>query len=151
MTVPFRISGYEPIEDTLAFERMTWDDARWMARWIGRLSEEQIRAALIASGFDAAHLQIYAEKLISRRDRMIEDLELRSEFPLLRPGGANTKLTHSGGQDRLPSAILPSGEVVSSAPGVSALKDGVVFPAADSRHGRRRHAGVTGGSPKAAR
>jgi len=151
MTVPFRISGYEPIEDTLAFERMTWDDARWMARWIGRLSEEQIRAALIASGFDAAHVQIYAEKLISRRDRMIEDLELRSEFPLLRPGGADPQLTFSAGQNHLPSAILPSGEVVSSVPGVSVLENGIVFPAADSRHGRRRQGGVTGGSPKPAR
>jgi hypothetical protein len=142
MTIPFRITGYEPIEDTLAFERVTWDDARWMARWIGKLSEDQIRAALIAAGFDSAHVRIYTEKLISRRDRMLVDLELDSEVPLLRPGGAETKPSHQGGLDCPPISVLPDGRTVTPVSGDSVLKDGMVVLVP---------AGVTGDSPNANR
>jgi hypothetical protein len=65
---------------------MTLDDARWMGRWIGQLSEEQIRQALAAAGFGAARVRVYTDKLISRRDQMIRDLGLVDEIGLLRPG-----------------------------------------------------------------
>jgi hypothetical protein len=85
MTVPFKIIGYEPIEDTLPFQQMTYEDARWMARMIGQLTENQIVQALTASGFDTLQVKLYTEKLISRRDHMIRDLGLSEEIPLLRP------------------------------------------------------------------
>jgi hypothetical protein len=66
---------------------MTMDDARWMARLIGQLTETQIVDALAASGFNAAEVQIYTEKLLARRDKMIRDLQLTSEIALLRPDG----------------------------------------------------------------
>jgi hypothetical protein len=94
MTIPFRIVNYQPNVDTLAFERMTLDDARWMARLIGQLSESQILEALVASGFDSARVKLFAEKLISRRDRMIEDLGLSSEIARLRPDGSNRSLSY---------------------------------------------------------
>jgi hypothetical protein len=81
---PLRIYGYRPIARNPAFERMTIDDARWMARLIGRLSESQILSALIASGYDAAESKLYLEKLVSRRDEMIHDLGLAGEVGLLR-------------------------------------------------------------------
>lgn len=87
MTIPFRIVDYEPIQDTLAFEKMTRDDARWMARLVGQLTETQIVQALVASGFDSGQAKIYTEKLISRRDRMVCDLGLAGEIALLRPNG----------------------------------------------------------------
>jgi hypothetical protein len=87
MTTPFRIEHFKPTIPTPAFAAMTTDDARWMARLIGQLTENQLRSALIASGYDNAAARLYIEKLIIRRDRMIRDLRLEHEIPLLRPAG----------------------------------------------------------------
>jgi hypothetical protein len=80
---PLRITGYRPIMPTPAFAAMTIDDARWMARLIGQLSTAQIVAALTASGYDAPTVRLYAEKLVSRRNKMMADLGLSGEFPPL--------------------------------------------------------------------
>ncbi|HWD17673.1 MAG TPA: hypothetical protein VHB20_00210, partial [Verrucomicrobiae bacterium] len=73
---PLRIVGYTPVVRTAAFAAMTIDDARWMARLIGQLTESQITAALVASGYDAPTVSLYTRKLISRRDRMMKDLRV---------------------------------------------------------------------------
>jgi len=82
--IPFRLRGYKPVAPTPAFAEMTLDDARWMARLIGALSNQQITQALAASGFDSAQVRLYLEKLGNRRDRMIMDLGLDKEIPLCR-------------------------------------------------------------------
>lgn len=74
MTTPFRITNYETIVPTEAFRRMTPDDARWMARMIAALKQEQIHSALIASGYDTSEAALYLEKLLIRRNKMFEDL-----------------------------------------------------------------------------
>jgi hypothetical protein len=81
----FQIVNFEPVEDTPAFAEMTIDDARWMARLIGQLTEQQITDALAASGFNADEVHTYTEKLVARRDKMISDLQLSNEIALLRP------------------------------------------------------------------
>ena len=80
--------GYEPIEDTPAFKEITLDDARWMARLIAQLTETQIRESLAASGFNTDEVEIYAEKLMSRRDQLIRDCKLEGDIPLLRLANA---------------------------------------------------------------
>ena len=50
----FEIKDFEPLTETRAFKEITLDDARWMARLVAQLSEEQITGALIASGFGSA-------------------------------------------------------------------------------------------------
>lgn len=84
---PFRIVRYQPIFDNGAFRAMTVDDARWMARLIAQLTENQLEQALIAAGYTSAEVRLYTEKLVSRRDRMIQDLGLAGEIRLLRPRG----------------------------------------------------------------
>lgn len=96
---PLRLYGYKPIAATPAFAAMNLDDARWMARLIGALSEEQIKQALIASGFDAARVRLYLEKLISRRDQMIRDLGLAHEIRLLRPSGIDRHFSYNPASD----------------------------------------------------
>jgi hypothetical protein len=95
MTTPFRIEHFKPTVSTPAFTEMTIDDAKWMARLIGQLTENQIRAALIASGYNDAASRLYLEKLISRRDKMIRDLKLESEIALLRPNGQNRDFSYT--------------------------------------------------------
>lgn len=87
-TKPFRIVGYKPIFQNAAFREMTLDDARWMARLIGQLTENQIELSLIANGFTSAEVKLFTEKLISRRDAMIKDLGLAGEIAPLRPLGS---------------------------------------------------------------
>ena len=94
MTTPFRIDHFKPVVPTPAFAAMTVDDARWMARLIGQLTEDQLRAALIASGYDNAEARFYLEKLVSRRDRMIRDLGLENEIPLFRPHGQDHQFSY---------------------------------------------------------
>jgi hypothetical protein len=94
MRTPFRIVRFHTILENKAFRAMTEADARWMARRIARLSSEQVTAALIASGMDASETRLYHAKLMSRRQRLLEDIGLAEEFPLrealrVRPGELN--------------------------------------------------------------
>ncbi len=75
----FSITGFKPIEDTPAFKEMTVADARWMARWIAQLTERQLREALEVSGFGPDEVELYLNKLIHRRDRMLHDLGRAAE------------------------------------------------------------------------
>jgi len=59
-----------------------------MARLIAQLTETQIREALAASGFNTDEVEIYAEKLMSRRDQLIRDCKLEGDIPLLRLANA---------------------------------------------------------------
>lgn len=76
MTISFRIVSFRPIERTPAFEQMTVEDARWMGRLIAQLTPRQIRDALAASGYASGSLELCAAKLLARREKMLEDLEL---------------------------------------------------------------------------
>jgi hypothetical protein len=127
MTTPFRITGYEPIEDTGAFKQMTVDDARWMARWIGRLTEKQIVEGLVASGFDSAQVRLYTEKLISRRDRMIRDLDLGNEIALLRPNGTDREFNFDPGAEGPIRVDIRGRGMVAARVGATAVRGGKLF------------------------
>jgi hypothetical protein len=133
MTVPFRIVGYQPIQDTEAFRRMTYDDARWMARLIGQLTERQIVEALVASGCDATEVRIYTEKLISRRDWMIRDLGLAAEIPLLRPEGAVKDFGYDPQTDPIPQVVLNGGQKVKARSSLLSVQNGIVYPQLHTR------------------
>jgi hypothetical protein len=108
MACLLRLEGYRPVAPTPPFSAMTIDDARWMARLIAQLSEEQIVQALIASGFDSAEVRLYTEKLLSRRDLMVLDLGLHHEFPLLRPQGFNRTFSYDPVADGPVTITVPS-------------------------------------------
>jgi hypothetical protein len=113
MTTPFRIEDFKPTVPTAAFAEMTADDARWMARLIGQLTENQLRAALIASGYNNAEAHLYLEKLISRRDKMIRDLKLQDEVPLLRPTTAAREFSYNPSVDG-PFTAMAGGKRISA-------------------------------------
>ena len=125
MTTPFRIDHFKPVVPTPAFAAMTADDARWMARLIGQLSENQLRAALIGSGYDNAEARFYFEKLISRRDRMICDLGLEHEIPLLRPNGLDREFSYHPAADG-PFETTVNGLRVSARESSAAIVRGVL-------------------------
>jgi hypothetical protein len=107
---PFRIVGYQPVFSNGAFERMTVDDARWMARLIAQLTENQMRQALIAAGYASAEVRMYTDKLVNRRDRMIHDLGLSNEIRPLRPGGVERVFDYDPAKDGPADAQLADGK-----------------------------------------
>jgi hypothetical protein len=104
----FEIKDYEPVENTPAFAAMTIDDARWMARLIAQLTETQIVDALRASGFIASEVHVYTEKLMSRRDNLLRDLNLTTEFALLRPDGRRHDQREPARQSAPPRDYFPN-------------------------------------------
>jgi hypothetical protein len=129
MTTPFRIEHFRPTVPTPAFAAMTLADARWMARLIGQLTENQLRGALIAAGYDNAEATLYLEKLISRRDRMICDLKLQNEIPLLRPNGQNRHFNYIPGPDNRFAAASPSGATIFARDSGRSILHGQLVPA----------------------
>jgi hypothetical protein len=126
MTTPFRIEHFKPTVPTAAFAAMTVDDARWMARLIGQLTENQLGVALIASGYDNAEARLYLEKLISRRDRMIRDLRLQDEIPLFRPTQVKREFSYDPETDG-PFVVNVNGETVSARKSTSTIVRGKIF------------------------
>ncbi|HEU5125971.1 MAG TPA: hypothetical protein VFW05_18120 [Verrucomicrobiae bacterium] len=124
MTTPFRIEHFRTIVPTPAFQRMTVNDARWMARLIAQLSESQIAAALIGSGYDSAEARLYLEKLLNRRDQMLRDLGLEKEIPPLRKAGADRHLNYDPTPANSFHARLPSGRIVTARGTSSVIRDG---------------------------
>jgi hypothetical protein len=109
-TVP--IANYMPITKTAPFYWMNMDDARWMARMLCQLSENQIKQAFIASGYDAATARLLLEKLASRRDHMIRHLGLEGEVTFWRPTGENRKLDYDPATDGPFETTLKDGKRV---------------------------------------
>jgi hypothetical protein len=124
MTTPFRIVHFHTLVPTPAFREMTVDDARWMARLIGQLTEDQLASALIASGYGNAEVKLYVEKLVSRRDRMIRDLNLADEIPLLRPAGVNQQFSFDPATDTSPAIALKSGARIYARPTTQTVRNG---------------------------
>jgi hypothetical protein len=121
---PLRIEGYRPVVPNPAFAAMTIDDARWMARLIAQLNEQQLITALIASGYDSAHVRLYAEKLLSRRDLMVQDLGLSGEIALCRPDGVDRHFSYDPAVDGPIEVQVSASDPVQARMGSSCVVDG---------------------------
>jgi hypothetical protein len=111
-----------------AFDRTTLDDARWAARKLAGLSEQQIVAMVASSAESWPVARLYAEKLIARRDDMVKKLGLDGELGLLRPDGPDRHLNVSGrGRVTLTDAAGAKRNVIIPA-GKYDVVDGQVVP-----------------------
>jgi hypothetical protein len=125
---PLRLVGYKPVAPTPAFAAMTLDDARWMARLIAELRDEQIEAALVASGFDSAQVSLYLAKLTARRDQMLSDLGLAEELPARRNSQTDQHFSYNP-QIEGPIKINVQGRTVEAPIGQSLVARGKLVPA----------------------
>ncbi len=64
------------------FSTTTYNDLRWMVRKIARLSMDDIRYSLLASGMPKDSQDLYALKIGIRRNSLIKAFDLEKEFPL---------------------------------------------------------------------
>jgi hypothetical protein len=76
-----KFSGFAPNVMNDAFAHTSAGDARWMLRRLAALSERQILQALLATSMSAAEVRLALEKLLSKRQKMVADFGLSSEFP----------------------------------------------------------------------
>lgn len=77
-----QISGYNVLERHRTFKNVTPDDAKWMARMIGKIEPEQIKRALVVSGFSSAEVKVLTLRLLQRRDNLVRALGLTGELGL---------------------------------------------------------------------
>lgn len=62
------------------FDDITYDDARWLARRIARLSRDQIKDAVKLGRMSSSASATLVEKLSKRRNRIVEAFNLQEEF-----------------------------------------------------------------------
>jgi len=139
---PPEIIHFELIEDAPAFEKMTLGDARWMLRLMAQLTENQIRQALIAAGFEGADARLFCEKLVHRRDCLMIDFGLAAEVGLLRPNGIAPFLNYDPEIDEQFSAQDGSGRQVETPPGRKSLVFGKVQKPEKKQSEERQAAGA---------
>jgi hypothetical protein len=111
-TVP--IHDYMPDFKTDPFYEMNIDDARWMARLIAQLTEQQLKSALIGAGYEAPRARLILEKLVARRDKMIQDLGLSDEIKPLRAHPIDRKFSYDPRTDGEFEVTISSGERVAA-------------------------------------
>lgn len=73
----FRFLNYQPNLPNRTFEYISRSDAQWMARLIAQLRPEQLRTALVASGFSPVETEKFVGILVARQKNLIEALKLR--------------------------------------------------------------------------
>ncbi len=69
--------------DRAEFKHVTAEDLRWMARRIAALNRAQITAAVALGQWPAQVAHYLTEKLVARRNQIVEAFELEEEFGLL--------------------------------------------------------------------
>jgi hypothetical protein len=87
-----KFSGFAPNVMNDAFARTSAEDARWMLRRLAALSEKQILQALLATSMSASEVRLALEKLLSKRQKMVADFGLSSEFPEISSRRIDTSL-----------------------------------------------------------
>jgi hypothetical protein len=72
--------NYVNLQDNGLEDTTTWADAKWMARLIAQLTRKQIEDAVSLGHWPGGIGPLYVEKLINRRNQLVEVFELQDEF-----------------------------------------------------------------------
>lgn len=106
------INGYKPSVDHDVFSKLNLSEAKWIARQILSISEDELTVAIAASGFSAAELLLTREKLVSMQKNIAETLDLLNEYPQLAERKINRGISYQPtGKDL--ELVLSNGEKVS--------------------------------------
>jgi hypothetical protein len=72
--------NYRSFQENSGFKYITFADARWITRLIAQLSREQVQAAVELGGWPDAMGKLLVEKLIARRNQLVEAFDLEGEI-----------------------------------------------------------------------
>lgn len=70
---------YRPLFPVKPWQQVTWADGRWMARQIARLTRSHLEDILADSGWPVFVQRLYTEKLLARRNELVEAFQLEEE------------------------------------------------------------------------
>ena len=110
-----KFSGFAVNVMNDAFRRVSGEDARWILRRIGALSESQILEALLATSMSASEVRLALEKLLSKRQKMVADFGLSSELPEIARRRIDTSLEFDPARPEDLKAVslsLPNGTTI---------------------------------------
>ena len=109
-----QLIGLMNLEANKAFKNINLSDAQWMLQKICRISKENIREALVASGMSSAEVVLAAEKLVYRRNKMLSDFEASKELYDQCYVTANKKINYDPATDGLVKVKSSTGELVAA-------------------------------------
>lgn len=74
---------YFPFQKNSGFSHVTFEDGKWMTRQIAQMTRKQIFDAVEMGGWPESVQKLYVEKLINRRNQLVEAFDLKEEYGLL--------------------------------------------------------------------
>jgi len=102
---------YINLQDAGLERTTTYADAKWMTRLIAQLTRQQIEDAMSLGRWPGGIPELMVEKLINRRNQLVQAFDLEDEFPLMEvdryvttPDGSvvNGELTRNRWEDESP-------------------------------------------------
>lgn len=100
--------NFNCLVDNSLFDHVTYADARWMVRLIAQLSRRQIRDAVDLGGWPQPLRQLLVEKLISRRNQLVEAFGLEGESL---PGGRSIEYMPFNRHLTTPDGVVKNGNL----------------------------------------
>ncbi len=70
---------YRPLFPVKPWQQTTWADGRWMARQIARLTRSHLEDILADSGWPVFVQRLFTEKLLARRNELVDAFQLEEE------------------------------------------------------------------------
>jgi hypothetical protein len=102
------VMNFNCLVDNSLFDYVTYADARWMARLIARLSRRQIADAVDLGGWPESVRGLLVEKLIARRNQLVEAFGLVGEET---PEGNKTALMKYDRHLTTPDGVVVDGKL----------------------------------------
>ncbi len=99
-SVPYMNISFSELEKNEAFQRLTYNDARWLVEQISKITEDEISEALAATNMSAAEFLLAREKLISLQINMIKSFNLKLN-PSLIHRTINKRLNFNKDRDKV--------------------------------------------------
>lgn len=75
--------NFSNFQKNSGFKHVTYSDGKWMTRLIAGLSRKQIEDAVALGGWPKGIDKLLTEKLIARRNQLVDAFGLKNEYPIL--------------------------------------------------------------------
>jgi hypothetical protein len=75
--------NYRSFQTNSGFDHVTYADMKWMARQIAQLTRSQISRSIELAGWPESLQSLLVEKLINRRNQLVNAFEMSDEYPIM--------------------------------------------------------------------
>lgn len=110
------MSGLTNVEVNKVFNRIKLSDAHWMLKKICEFSSTQIEEALVTAGLSSAEVVLAREKLLTRRNKMLEDFLAPNDLKNSCAVKTNKKISYDPTRNGLISVYSREQKTLISAP-----------------------------------